>query len=103
MGHTWKCNCDIEMTIDILDHAQGETELLIFTGDGDFESLIERAVLNGSKVYLLSSARKVKSGHRYATSRFATKLRALITKYSEKVIYLEINDWKLRIKMEQLN
>lgn len=103
MGHTWKCNCDVEMKMDILDQAQGETELLIFTGDGDFESLIERAVSNGSKVYLVSSARKVKSGHRYATSRFATKLRALITKYPEKVIYLEINDWKLRIKKEQLN
>ena len=100
MGHTWKCNCDVEMTMDILDHVKENTELLLFTGDGDFGSLIERVVTNGVKVYLVSSARKIQTGPRYATSRFATKLRTLITKYPEKIIYLEINDWKMRIKKE---
>lgn len=98
MGQTWKCNCDVEMTMDILDHVAEDAELLIFTGDGDFESLVERAVVSDSKVYLISSARKTKTGPRYATSRFATKLRTLIARYPEKIIYLEINDWKMRIK-----
>lgn len=97
-GHAWKCNCDVEMTMDILDHARPDTELLIFTGDGDFESLVERVVANNLKVYLISSARKVKTGPRYATSRFAIKLRTLITRHPKKVMYLEINDWKMHIK-----
>ena len=100
MGYTWKCNCDVEMTMDILDHTTEDTELLIFSGDGDFESLIERVITNRAKVYLVSSARKIKTGPRYATSRFATKLRTLVAKYPEKVIYLEINDWKMRIKKD---
>jgi uncharacterized LabA/DUF88 family protein len=49
MGNSWKCNCDVEMTMDILDHVKEDTELLIFTGDGDFESLIERAVERGGE------------------------------------------------------
>ena len=100
MGTTWKCNCDVEMTMDILDHAKPDTELLIFTGDGDFESLIKRAVMSGSKVYLISCAQKVKTGPRYAISRFATKLRALIASYPEKIMYLNISDWKMRITRE---
>jgi len=100
MGNSWKCNCDVEMTMDILDHAKEDTEILIFTGDGDFELLVERVVQNGAKVYLISSAKKNKTGPRYATSRFSTKLRNLLAKYSQKVLYLELDDWKMRIKLD---
>lgn len=100
MGQTWKCNCDVEMTMDILDHIAPDTELLIFTGDGDFESLIERVVTNGAKVYLVSSARKIKTGPRYATSRFATKLRNVISRYPKEVFYVDINLWNLKIKKD---
>ena len=101
-GYTWKCNCDVEMTIDILDHIKKDTELLIFTGDGDFESLLERAVRDDTKIYLISSADKTKTGPRSAKSRFAKKLRALIEKYPEKVIYVDMNDWKMRIRRDIL-
>jgi uncharacterized LabA/DUF88 family protein len=100
MGYTWKCNCDVEMTMDILDHAHAHTEVLIFTGDGDFASLVERVVTCGAKVYLVASARKVRTSPRYATSRFSTRLRGLIAKYPEHIIYLDINDWKRRIQKE---
>ncbi|MCR4334443.1 MAG: hypothetical protein NUV47_01800 [Patescibacteria group bacterium] len=77
MGNSWKCNCE-----------------------GDFELLIERVVQNGTKVYLVSSAKKNKVGPRYATSRFSTKLRNLLAKYPGKVLYLELDDWKKRIKLD---
>jgi uncharacterized LabA/DUF88 family protein len=99
-GHTWKCNCDVEMTMDILNNTELGDEILIFSGDGDFAFLIEHLVEKGVKIYLVSSAKKVKFGPRYATSRFATKLRDLIAKHTEKIIYLDINDWKMRIKQE---
>jgi len=97
-GHTWKCNCDVEMTMDIMDYIEKDTELLIFTGDGDFECIIERAVRNCTKVYLVSSAQKIKNGFHVSSSRFAMKLRTLIEKYTGKIIYLEINDWKRLIE-----
>ena len=98
MGYTWKCNCDVEMTMDILDYIGKDVELFIFTGDGDFESLIERAVNYNAKIYLISSASKIKTGPRSSKSRFAKKLRSIIERYPEKVIYIEINDWKMRIQ-----
>lgn len=100
MGHTWKCNCDVEMTIDILDQAKGSTELMIFTGDGDFESLIERAVSNGSKVTIVSSAKKVQKGARYSTSRLSTKLRKLTQANGLPVKFMEIDNLKFQIKKE---
>jgi uncharacterized LabA/DUF88 family protein len=99
-GHTWKCNCDVEMTMDILNNSQAGDEVMIFSGDGDFAFLIEHLVEKGVKVYLVSSAKKIKFGPRYATSRFATKLRNLIAKYPNKIIYLDLDDWKMRIKQE---
>lgn len=100
MGHTWKCNCDVEMTMDILDTAKDNTELLIFTGDGDFESLIERAVLNGSKVTIVSSAKRVQKGPRYSTSRLSTKLRKLTQESGSPVKFMEIDNLKFQIKKE---
>lgn len=97
-GYSWKSNCDVEMTIDILDSLKKDTEILIFTGDGDFKLLIERAVLCGSKVYIVSSQKKNKSDFHNSTSRFSTKLQELIVRYRGMVIYLEIDDWKMRIK-----
>ena len=99
-GHTWKCNCDVEMTMDILNNTQVGDEVLIFSCDGDFAFLIEHLVEKGVKVYLVSSAKKVKFGPRYATSRFATKLRNLISKYPKEIFYIDINLWNLKIKKD---
>ncbi|MEI6553779.1 MAG: NYN domain-containing protein [bacterium] len=97
-GHTWKCNCDVEMTIDILDYLAKDVEILIFTGDGDFGPLIERLLQNNIRVYLVSSIHKVRDGLNVSGSRFAKKLKSLIDKFPGKVIYLEINDWKILIE-----
>ena len=50
MGHSWKCNCDADLTADVLDHADVNTEIFLFSGDGDFEFLIEKVVAKGAKV-----------------------------------------------------
>ena len=97
-GYSWKSNCDVEMTIDILDSVKKGSEILIFTGDGDFKLLIERAVLCGSKVYIVSSRKKNKSNFQNSASRFSTKLQELIARYPGMVMYIEIDDWKMRIK-----
>jgi uncharacterized LabA/DUF88 family protein len=98
MGYTWKCNCDVEMTIDILEHCRENAELLIFTGDGDFGSLVEKAAIDKSKVFLISNMQKTYNN--LTNSRFAKKLKLLVEKYPEKVIYVDINDWKMRVKKD---
>ena len=32
MGFDWKCNCDVELTVDVLNHAAKGFELMLFTG-----------------------------------------------------------------------
>ena len=97
-GYTWKCNCDVDMTMDILNHSAINTEILMFTGDGDFEPLVEQIIENTSRVYLVSSVRKVKNRSDVSNSRFAKKLKYLIERRPEKIIYLEIDDWKMLIE-----
>lgn len=67
-------------------------------GDGDFEPLIERLLQKDIKVYLVSSVFNTKNGLSISGSRFAKKLKGLIERFPNKVIYLEINDWKLLIE-----
>jgi len=97
-GVSWKCNCDVEMTMDIVDHIASDATMLVFTGDGDFEPLICKAADIGAKVYLVSCAQMVRSGPRYATSRFSTKLRKLRTTYPQNVFLVEIGTWKVQIQ-----
>ncbi len=60
MGNTWKCNCDVELTADVIDHADKDNELFLFSGDGDFEFLIEKVIAKGAKVTIVSSAKLLK-------------------------------------------
>lgn len=99
-GVKWKSNCDVELSVDVKNYAKNGDEILIFTGDGDFEYLICDVVDNGAKVYIISSARKNKIAPRYFTSRFSTKLRNLISEKRETVFFIEINDWKMKIKKD---
>ncbi|OGI76229.1 hypothetical protein A3C57_01325 [Candidatus Nomurabacteria bacterium RIFCSPHIGHO2_02_FULL_33_12] len=100
MGNSWKCNCDVELTADALDYAGNDTELFIFSGDGDFEFLIDKVVAKGSKVTIVSSAKMIKSGQRYATSRLSTKLRKLTQSSGSPVKFIEIDNLKFQIKKE---
>ena len=98
MGHTWKCNCDVELTSDVLDHADKNTEIFLFSGDGDFEFLIEKVVRKGAKVSIVSSAQRIQKGPRYSTSRLSTKLRKLTQTSGSPVKFIEINNLKFKIK-----
>jgi len=94
----WKSNCDAELSVDATNLAEDGVEFLIFSGDGDFEYVIRNAVERGVKVYIVSNAKKLKISDRYSISRFSTKLRNLISEKRDRVIFKDINDWKMRIK-----
>lgn len=98
MGYSWKCNCDVELTADILDHAGKDTEIFLFSGDGDFEFLIKKITAKGAKVTIVSSAKKVRKGPRYSTSRLSTKLRNLTQASGSPVKFVEIDNLKFQIK-----
>ncbi len=97
MGHSWKCNCDVELTADVLDNAGIDTEIFLFSGDGDFEFLIEKIVAKGAKVTIVSSAKMVPKGPRYSTSRLSTKLRKLTQASGSPVRFIEIDNLKFQI------
>jgi uncharacterized LabA/DUF88 family protein len=99
-GVRWKSNCDTELAVDATNLAKEGVEFLIMSGDGDFEYVIRNAVEKGVKVYIVSSAKKIKMAPRYSVSRFSTKLRELITEKRESVFFKDINDWKMKIKKE---
>ena len=99
-GVRWKSNCDAELSVDATNRAKEGIEFLIFTGDGDFEYVIRNAVEKGTKVYVVSSAKKIKVAPRYSISRFSTKLRDLIAEKKDSVFFVNIDDWKLKIRKD---
>ncbi|MEK7587197.1 MAG: NYN domain-containing protein [Patescibacteria group bacterium] len=99
-GTKWKSNCDVEFSVDAVNHMVEDAEYLFFTGDGDFEYLIRDAVENKIKVYIVSSAKKIKTGPRYFISRLSSKLRNLVAEKRKSIFFIEINDWKMRIKKD---
>ncbi|MEK7144690.1 MAG: NYN domain-containing protein [Patescibacteria group bacterium] len=100
MGYNKKSNCDVELGVDTIEKSAHEVELMIFTGDGDFEYLIRRALEKGvEKVYVFSYAGKeIRAG--VTISRFSTKLRDLIAEKRERVFYTSLNDIKHAIKKD---
>jgi uncharacterized LabA/DUF88 family protein len=102
MGYTKKSNCDVELSVDMIERAGPNTEMYIFTGDGDFEYLIRKALEKGvGKLYIVSYANKYKkSGN--TISRFSIKLRHIIADNPEKVFYISLLDMKDKIKKESI-
>jgi uncharacterized LabA/DUF88 family protein len=100
MGFNRKSNCDVDLTVDAMEYADKDTEFYIFTGDGDFEYLVQKVVEKGSIVHLVSSAKRIKSGPNYSTSRFSTKLRALTQEKGTPVNFLNIDNLKFKIKKD---
>ena len=100
MGYNRKSNCDVDLTVDAMELAGPQTEFYLFTGDGDFEYLVRKAVERGVVVHIVSSAKKIKSGPRYFTSRFSTKLRKLAEEAGTPVNFLNIDNLKNKIKKE---
>lgn len=97
MGYTWKCNCDVELTSDVLDHAGNNTEISLFSGDGDFEFLINKVTSIGAKVAIFSSAFKIKNGPRHSISRLSTKLRRLTQPSGSPVRFIELDNLRHKI------
>ena len=96
-GFNKKANCDVDLTVDAMDLASKDNVFYIFTGDGDFEFLIRNVILKGIKCYIISSAKKIRIGERYFTSRLSKKLKKLCGEFPRKANLVEINDLKLRI------
>ena len=98
MGYTKKSNCDVELSVDTIEKATPDVELLIFTGDGDFEYLIRKALEKGvHRVDIVSYAGKnIQAG--ITVARFSTKLRSLIAEKHDKVFYASLGDIKDIIK-----
>jgi len=99
-GVRWKSNCDTELSVDATNLAAPGVEFLMVTGDGDFEYVIRNAVEKGVKVYVVSSAKKIKTAPRYSKSRFSTKLRDLIAEKPDSVFFFNLNDWKMKVKKD---
>ena len=93
MGYYKKSNCDSELTVDTLELAQPNTEMLIFTGDGDFAYLIKKLVEKGISVKIVSSNMKPSVS---VSRRFSSRLRDLLKNKEAKLI--EINSWREKIK-----
>ena len=94
MGYTKKSNCDVELSVDVIEKAGPDVEVLLFTADGDFEYLIREALKKGvKKVEVVSYAGKdIKAG--MTVSRFSTKLRNLFKEEPTRVIYASLKDIK---------
>jgi len=55
----YKSNCDIEMSTDILLERKEIDEIILFTGDSDFEYLIKKLKDIGKKVIIFSSRKTI--------------------------------------------
>ncbi len=97
--HNPKANFDVELTVDTLEYAASDTEILLFTGDGDFRYLAEKLLEKGSVVTFVSTGKKSADG----VWRFSTRLKDLIageevrvkvTGSKIKIRLIEINNWK---------
>jgi uncharacterized LabA/DUF88 family protein len=100
MGYNRKSNCDVDLTVDAMEYAGPDKEFLIFTGDGDFDYLIERLVQKGTKVYIVSSNAGIKKPG-LNTKRFSTRLKEIIKQHEKgKVDLINIDSWKIKIQKE---
>lgn len=98
MGHTKKSNCDVELSVDVCEKSGPETEIFLFTADGDFEYLIRKSLEKGvERIYLVSYAgRDVKAG--MTISRFSTKLKKIVVENKNRVFYVSLRDIKGSIR-----
>ncbi|KKT41189.1 MAG: hypothetical protein UW30_C0011G0020 [Candidatus Giovannonibacteria bacterium GW2011_GWA2_44_13b] len=55
----------------------------------------------GVKTHIVSNGKKIKTGSRYFTSRFSTKLRQLISQNQGKVDFINIDNIRFRIQKER--
>jgi uncharacterized LabA/DUF88 family protein len=100
MGYRKKSNCDVELSVDVIEKSDKGVEIYIFTGDGDFEYLIRKALDKGvEKVTIVSYALK-ENKVAVTFSRFSTKLRNLVAENGSKVVYMSLKDIQEKIKKD---
>ncbi len=99
MGYNKKSNCDVDLTVDAMEYAGPNTEFLIFTGDGDFDYLIRKIIKKRTKVYIVSSNAGIRKPG-INTKRLSTKLKELVKEHRDKVNFINIDSWKIRIKKD---
>jgi uncharacterized LabA/DUF88 family protein len=88
-GYSWKCNCDVELTVDVIDHLEKSEEIFIFSGDGDFEYLIQKIIDKNIKVTVVSTNKGV-------NKRLSTKIKEMVRNNS-LVNFIEIDNLKYLI------
>lgn len=88
-GYSWKCNCDVELTADVIDCLDKSNEIFIFSGDGDFEYLIKKIIDKNIKVTIVSTNKGLKK-------RLSKKIKEMI-RYSLLVNFIEIDNLKYLI------
>lgn len=102
-----KANFDVEIAVDALSYASKDSQIIFFTGDGDFRYLAEKLVDSGAVVIFVSTYNETIKDRR---KRFSTRLKELITleetqalKQNKKprVRFLEIDNFKHLIAKEQ--
>lgn len=100
MGYKKKANCDVELSVDVMEKVGLDTEVHLFTADGDFEYLVRKALEKGvERVYIYSSADKLVKAN-ITRSRFSIKLKALIAEKRDKVFYVSLKDIGYLIKKD---
>jgi uncharacterized LabA/DUF88 family protein len=55
----YKSNCDVEITTDILLERKDIDEIILFTGDSDFQYLIKKLKDLGKRVVIFSSRKTI--------------------------------------------
>jgi len=55
----YKSNCDVEITTDILLERKEVDEIILFTGDSDFQYLIKKLKNIGKKIIIFSSRKTI--------------------------------------------
>jgi uncharacterized LabA/DUF88 family protein len=98
MGYNHKSNCDVDLTVDAMQFLEKGNVYYLFTGDGDFEYLINTAVKFNTKVVIVSNGSKIIDGPRHYSSRLSIKLRKLIKDYRGQVDFENIDNYRLRIE-----
>ncbi|MBP6860506.1 MAG: NYN domain-containing protein [Candidatus Pacebacteria bacterium] len=97
MGYNVKGNCDVELTVDALEHGEKDNEFYIFTGDGDFEYLAIKLMERGVKVVFVSHAKVIqRAGQPYG--RYSKKLRDLVAANPTHLSFQELDNWKKKFE-----
>jgi uncharacterized LabA/DUF88 family protein len=97
MGYNRKSNCDVDLTVDAMGLASIDTEFLIFSGDGDFEYLIQKVIEKGTRTYIISSNAGLRTNN-INTKRFSTKLKGVLKNNEGKIDLINIDSWKMKIR-----